>query len=175
MLTLDMAMPRDLRALFDDLPKARADRDARAKQAELEREAEAQRQKDAANEARVRLRGELEVAWDWLQTDGQELAAAMKQANFMRLQLLGPLDPEGREVMWQLDARVLLLNDEGLLEVVRQDQYRELRYPVRTMDDFLSVEPPTFTRAFIDAVRSGAIWERVARQIRESTAPVIRE
>lgn len=166
-----MAMPKDLRALFNDLPNARAARDAAAKQAELDRESAEKARLAADAEARTKLRAELEVAWDWLQTDGQELAAELKRANFMRMQLLGPLDPEGREVGWQLEARVLLLNDEGLLEVVRQDAYRELRYPVRTVDDFLSVEPPAFTRAFVEAVRSGAIWERVARQVREATAP----
>lgn len=168
-------MPRDLKALFDDLPNARAQRDAQARQAQQAREDAEQRRlaEDAA--ARARLRAELEVAWDWLQTDGQELAAEMKKASFLRLQLLGPLDVQGREVPWQLDARVLLLNDDGMLEVVRQDAYRELRYPVRSVDDFLNIEPPGFTRAFLDAVRSGAIWQRVAQQLRESTAPRVDE
>lgn len=166
-----MAMPKDLRTLFNDLPNARAARDAAQKQAEVDRESAEKARLAADAEARVKLRAELEVAWDWLQTDGQELAAEIKKASFLRMQLLGPLDSEGREVGWQLDARVLLLNEDGLLEVVRQDAYRELRYPVRTVDDFLNVEPPAFTRAFIDAVRSGAIWQRVAQQVRQSTSP----
>ncbi|MFT3708880.1 MAG: hypothetical protein QM817_14625 [Archangium sp.] len=175
MLWRDMALPRDLKTLFDDLPAARAARTEREQQAVRDREtAEAQRL-EAEARARTQLRSEFEVVWDWLQTDGQELAGEMKKAGFMRMQLVGPLDRDGREVPWQLDARVYLLNDDGLVEVVRQDSYRELRYPVRTLEDFISIEPPGTTRAFIDAVRSGAVWRRVADQIRESTAPRVDE
>jgi hypothetical protein len=170
-----MALPRDLKSLFDELPNARAAREQRERDAVREREDAERQRKEAEEKARAQLRGEFEVVWDWLQTDGQELAAEMKKASFMRLELLGPIDREGREVPWQLEARVYLLNDDGLVEVVRQDPYRELRYPVRTLEDFISVEPPGATRAFIDAVRNGAVWRRVADQIRASTAPRVRE
>ncbi|MFO0596278.1 MAG: hypothetical protein U0228_13265 [Myxococcaceae bacterium] len=168
-----MALPRDLRTLFDELPNARAARDDRIARARRDLEEAARKQEEEDERARASLRGELEVAWDWLLTDGHELAAEMRKAQFLRLELLGPLDREGRPVPWQLGARVFLVNDEGGLEVVRQDEYRELRYPVRTVEDFLRVEPPGVTRAFVEAVRAGAIWQRVAEQIRASTAPPI--
>jgi hypothetical protein len=170
-----MPLPPELRTLFADLPRARAERERRELDAQRAREDAAQQQQQADARQRTALRAELAVAWDWLQTDGQELAAELRKAGFLRMQLLGPVDREGREQPWQLGARVVLLNEDGLLEVARQDDYRELRYPVRTVDDFLDVEPPGVTRAFIDAVRSGAVWERIARQVRESTAPRVDE
>jgi hypothetical protein len=167
-----MAMPNDIRALFNDLPHARADRDAKQKQALADREENARLEKERRERERELLRTELTVAWDWLQGDGQELAAEMGKAHLMRLDLLGPLDESGKPCDWQLDARALVLMQDGQLEVVRQDEYRVLRYLARTMDDFLRVEPPGVTRAFIEAVRSNEIWQRVARQLREVTAPV---
>ncbi len=172
-LRVAMALPNDIRTLFHDLPTARAEREARAKQAVLDRE-EAERLR--AEERRVQrdaLRAELAVAWDWLQGDGQELAAEMCTANFMRLELVGPIDPSGAPCEWQLDARTLVLMQDGQLEVVRQDEYRALRYLAPTADAFLDVEPPGVTRAFIEAVRSGEVWRRVGRQLREATAPAV--
>lgn len=164
-----MALPKELKALFAGLPQARAEKQQRAEQARLDEESAKEQAEAERQRQREALRAELSVAWDWLEGDGQELAAEFEKAGILRLEVLGPLDPEGREVPWQLDARVLLLNQGGQLEVVRSDPYRELRYPVRTMEDFLRIEPPSFTRAFVEAVRTGALYERVARHLREST------
>lgn len=163
-------MPNDVRALFQELPAARAEREAKQKQAIVDREEAAKRAKEQRALEREKLRSELAVAWDWLQGDGQELAAEMTKANLMRLELLGPLDENGRECEWQVDARALVLMQDGALEIVRQDEYRALRYLARTSEDFLGTEPPGVTRAFIDAVRDGVIWKRVARQLREASA-----
>jgi|GEM_PF-5197135 hypothetical protein len=170
-----MALPPDLRALFNDLPRARADKEARAKQAALDREEAERRRRETAEQEREQLRAELAVAWDWLQGDGQELAAEMRTAHFMRLELVGPLDEQGQPCEWQLNARAFILMQDGELEVVRQDDYRALRYCHRSLEDFLKTEPPAVTRAFIEAVRSGEVWKRVARQIREATAPTVDE
>ena len=93
-----MALPTDIRTLFAELPQARADRTARAEEQRLAQDA---------------LRAELQVAWDWLLGDGQELAAELRTANFNRLELLGPLDEEGREGPWQIGCRALVLLDDG--------------------------------------------------------------
>ena len=168
-----MAIPNDIRALFTELPQAREDRLARAAQQERQRD-EAAKQREAQRLAeREALRSELLVAWDWLQGDGQELAAEMRKANFGRLELLGPLDEDGRECPWQLNARALILLDDGQLEVVRQDDYRALRYLLHTAEDLLSIEPPGVSRAFVETIRSGTIWQRVATQLRASTAAML--
>jgi hypothetical protein len=39
----------------------------------------------------------------------------------------------------------------------------------------LTVEPPGVSRAFVEAVRSGAVWQRIATQLRASTADVLNE
>jgi hypothetical protein len=170
-----MPLPKELKALFDDLPDARARREAARQQAQRDRE-EAERQRQAQVEReRAALSNELAVAWDWAQTDGMELANELRKAGILRLQILGPLDPTGAQVPWGPNARVLLINDDGLLEIVRVDDYRELRYPVRTMEDFLSVEPPAFSRAFIEAVRTQRIWARVTEALRAATAPAVEE
>ncbi len=165
-----MALPNDIRTLFAELPQARADRTARAEEQVRLREEAARRRAEEQRLAKDALRAELQVAWDWLLGDGQELAAELRTANFNRLELLGPLDEEGREGPWQLGSRALVLLDDGQLEVVRQDDHRALRYLVHTADEMLQVEPAGVTRAFVTAVRTGAIWRRVAEQLRASTA-----
>lgn len=170
-----MALPNDIRSLFAELPHARAERIARAEQLERERDEAARRREEERKAQREALRAELLVAWDWLLGDGQELAAEMRNGGFGRLELLGPLDEEGRECPWQLSARALILLDDGQLEVVRQDDYRALRYLLHTADEMLTVEPPGVSRAFVEAVRSGAVWQRIATQLRASTADVINE
>jgi hypothetical protein len=170
-----MAIPTDIRTLFNELPQARAERAAREKQQVLDREAEAKRQEEERKTQRQALKSELLVAWDWLLGDGQELAAEMRKAGFGRLELLGPLDEEGQPCEWQLSARALIMLDDGQLEVVRQDDYRALRYLIHTADELLDIEPPGVSRAFIEAVRSGTIWQRVATQLRASTAAPVEE
>ena len=168
-----MALPNEIRTLFADLPHARAERAARAGQEVRAREEAALREAEARKAQRQALRSELLVAWDWLLGDGQELAAEMRKAGFGRLELLGPLDEDGRECPWQLNARALILLEDGQLEVVRQDDFRALRYLMHTADELLDVEPPAVTRAFVEAVRTGSIWQRVAAQLRSSTAAAI--
>lgn len=168
-----MPLPKELKALFDDLPNARLRREEARQQAQREREEAERRRQQEAERERQALRNELAVAWDWAQTDGLELANELRKAGILRLQVLGPLDPSGAPVQWGPNARVLLINDDGLLEIVRLDDYRELRYPVRTMEDFLTVEPPGFTRAFVDAVRTQSIWARVTEALRAATAPAV--
>jgi hypothetical protein len=165
-----MALPTDIRSLFAGLPDARAARTAQAQQQVREREEATLRQAEERKTQRAALRAELLVAWDWLLGDGQELAAEMRKANFHRLELLGPLDEDGQPCAWQLGARALVLLDDGQLEVVRQDDYRALRYLAHTADELLDIEPPAFTRAFVESVRSGTLWQRVATQLRASTA-----
>ena len=165
-----MALPKEIRTLFNDLPQARAERDALKKQRVIDRETEAKRLEEERKAQRAALRAELMVAWDWLQGVGQELASEMRKAGFGRLELLGPLDEEGRECPWQLSARALVLMDDGQLEIVRQDDYRALRYLARTADELLDIEPPGVTRAFVEAVRSGTVWQHIGQQLRESTA-----
>ena len=168
-----MALPNEIRSLFADLPQARAERIARAEQQVRDQEEAARRRDDERRTQRAALRSEVLVAWDWLLGDGQELAAQMRTANFGRLELLGPLDEDGAECPWQLGARALVLMDDGQLEVVRQDDYRALRYLVHSADELLDIEPPGVSRAFVEAVRSGTIWQRVAAQLRASTAVVV--
>ena len=170
-----MALPNDIRSLFAGLPDARAARTAQAEQQLRDREEATRRREEERKAQRAALRSELLVAWDWLLGDGQELAAEMRQANFHRLELLGPLDEEGRESPWQMGSRALVLLEDGRLEVVRQDDYRALRYLVHGADELLDIEPPGVTRAFVEAVRSGTIWQRVATQLRASTAANLEE
>lgn len=170
-----MALPNDIRALFAELPQARANRTARTEEQVRLREEAAKRREEEQRLARQALRPELLVAWDWLLADGQELAAELRKANFSRLELLGPLDEDGHEGPWQLGSRALVLLDDGQLEVVRQDDYRALRYLVHTADELLEIEPAGVTRAFVEAVRSGAIWQRVAAQLRASTAAPVED
>ena len=170
-----MALPKDIRTLFNELPQARADREALQKQRVLDREAAAKKLEEERKAQRAALRAELLVAWDWLQQDGQELAAEMRKAGFGRLELLGPLDEDDRECPWQLSARALVLMDDGQLEIVRQDDYRALRYLARTADELLDLEPPGVTRAFVEAIRSGSVWQRVGQQLRESTATPVED
>lgn len=56
---------------------------------------------------------------------------------------------------------------------MRQDHSRALRYLLHTADELRETEPAGITRAFVEAVRSGAIWQRVAAQPRASTAAPI--
>jgi hypothetical protein len=163
-------LPNDIRSLFAELPHARAERIARAEQLERERDEAARAQEEMRKTQRESLKPQLLVAWDWLLGDGQELAAEMRNGSFGRLELLGPLDEEGREAQWQLGARALILLDDGQLEMVRQDEYRVLRYLIHSAQEMLETEPPGITRAFVEAVRSGSIWQRVATQLRASTA-----
>ena len=141
----------------------------------IDRQEAAKKREEERKAQRAALRAELLVAWDWLQQDGQELAAEMRKAGFMRLELLGPLDEEGRECPWQLSARALVLLEDGQLEIVRQDDYRALRYLAHTADELLDVEPPGVTRAFVEAIRTGAVWQRIGQQLRESTATPVDE
>lgn len=170
-----VAIPNDIRSLFAELPRARLDRKTREEQIVRDREEAARKREEERKAQRQALRSELLVAWDWLLGDGQELAAEMRKAGFGRLELLGPLDEEGRACPWQLSARALILLDDGQLEVVRQDDYRALRYLMHTADELLDVEPPGVSRAFVEAVRSGAIWQRVSEQLRASTATRVEE
>lgn len=169
-----MAMPSDLKALFSSLPEARERKKAAEEQALADRLAAMQREADARERQRQALRDELAVTWDWLQQDGQELAAEMRQAGFIRLELLGPLDEAGQPSNGEIGSRLLILMDDGQLEVVRQDEYRVLRYLARELDELLH-EPPGVLRALIDAVRSGEVWRRIERQLREATAPRVDE
>lgn len=170
-----MALPNDIKTLFAELPQARANRTARAEEQARLREEAASRRAEEQRLARQALRAELLVAWDWLLGDGQELAAQLRAVNLTRLELLGSLDEDGREGPWQLGSRALVLLDDGQLEVVRQDDYRALRYLLHTAEEMLEVEPAGVTRAFVEAVRSGAIWQRVAAQLRASTADPVDE
>ncbi|MFZ5445760.1 MAG: hypothetical protein ACOZQL_37555 [Myxococcota bacterium] len=158
-----MAMPRDVKALFSSLPEARARRRAAEEQALAERADALRREAEERERQRQQLRAELAVTWDWLQQDGQELAAEMRAAGFGRLELLGPLGEDGQPST-DVGARLLVLMDDGALEIVRQDEYRVLRYLARELDDLLR-EPPAILRALIEAVRSEQIWERVAEQL----------
>ena len=169
-----MPLPPELQKQFDDLPKARADRDERARQRQQAAEDAAQAKKTAAQLERERLRGDLQVAWDWVLTDGQSLAEQIDRHSLNRLRLLGPLDPDGQPCEWHVPgARVLLMMFDGTFEVVRNDDFRELRYAHRSAESFLETDPPAVVRAFIDAVKSGALWQTVAAQLREAVADPI--
>lgn len=169
-----MALPPELKRLFDDLPQARADREARARQREAQAATQREAAARAANDARQRLKDELTVAWDWVLTDGLALAEQLDRHGLNRVRLLGPLDPEGRPCDWHAPgARVFQMMFDGTFEVVRNDDFRALSYAHRTAEHFLETEPPAVTRAFIDAVRSGAVWQTVAQQLRESVADPI--
>lgn len=165
-----MALPEHIRALFNELPEARLAREQKERQAIADREAAAKAALEARDAERVALRADAQVTWDWLLSDGQELAAELRKANFQRLELIGPLDENGRPCEWHVGARALLLLEDGQLEVARQDDYRALRYVLHDAEELLRIEPPGVTRAFIDFIRSGAVWEQVARQLRASTA-----
>jgi hypothetical protein len=173
--TAPMALPPHVLKAFDELPRARAEREARELKARQDRDAAANARDEARATERQQLRTELLVVWDWVESDAQELAAQMSAFGFNRLLLSGPLDEEGRPCAWQLGARSIILMFDGTLELGRQDDYRELRYAHRSAEEFLSAEPPGVTRAFIDAVKSGAVWETVERQLRESTATLVIE
>lgn len=163
-------MPRELKALFTALPEARAQQKAAEAQALADRVSAMEREQEARERQRQALRDELAVTWDWLQQDGQELAAEMRAGGFRRLELLGPIDEAGQPGHGDVGDRLLVLIDDGELEIIRQDEHRVLRYLARELDDLLR-EPPAVLRALIDAVRTGAVWGRVEQQLREATAP----
>lgn len=98
----------------------------------------------------------------------------MRTGGFRRLELLGPIDEAGRPGHGDVGDRLLVLIDDGHLEIVRQDEHRVLRYLARELDDLLH-EPPAVLRTLIEAVRTGGVWGRVEQQLREATAPRLAE
>lgn len=165
-----MPLPPDVKRLFAELPQARAEREARQKQKVDQRKTAAELAEIERAAARERLRSEMAVTWDWVLSDAQELAKEMDDNGINRLQLLGPINSEGQPSEWVPDARVIILMFDGTLEMVRMDDFRELRYAHRSAEEFLETEPPGVSRAFIEAVRSGEVWRNVSRQVREVTA-----